>query len=106
MIIESTNPPKIINEYDISILSGMIMPVTIDEKAGDTFEELTDRLKIYLAPKPNFHDSTKFIPAENIEIYKTHIVSVNHRTREVPQLTPEQQVQWQKTIQEIGKVTH
>jgi hypothetical protein len=104
MQIETSTPSKTIEEYDISILSGMVLPVTIDAKAGDTYEELTDRIKVYLAPKPGVPGSDKNLPAEKIEIYKAHVVSVNHRTREVPQLTPEQQAEWQKILQ--GGVTH
>lgn len=106
MIIDTTAPMKLVKDFDVAILSGMIMPITIDESMGDTFEELSDRIKVYLAPRPTL-DASETLPAEHIEIYKTHIVSINHRTRKVTPLTPEQEFLWKQTLQEgSGKRVH
>jgi hypothetical protein len=108
MLVETPQEMKVVEEYDIATAGGLIMPVTIDPKEGDSFEELGDRFIIRLVPKSSIYDSEKKHPAEDITIYKQHVISVNHRTREVPPLTPEQQFQWQKTSQELGalKVIH
>lgn len=101
MNVETSSEPKLIEEYEIATLGGLVMPVTIDEKAGDTFLELNDRLVIHLSSKTSMHDSTKRLPSEDITIYKQHVISINHRVREVLPLTPEQQYQFQKTVQEM-----
>jgi hypothetical protein len=106
MQIETPVSTKLVKDFDIAILSGMIMPITVDESMGDTFEELTDRIKVYLAPRPTL-DVSDVLPAEHIEIYKTHIVSINHRIRKVTSLTPEQEFLWKQDVQQAsGKRVH
>lgn len=107
MLVETPQDFKTIDEYDVTTASGLAMPITIDSKAGDYFDEGVDRIKVYLAPRSSIYDSEKKLPAETITIFKAHVISINHRTREVPQLTPEQQYQWSKVAQELGnKLTH
>lgn len=105
MIINTELPTKIVKDFDIAIMSGMVMPVTIDETLGDTFEELPDRFKIYLAPRPTL-DASDVLPAEHIDIYKTHVVSVNHRTRKVIPRTPEEELLWKQSLREPSKTIH
>lgn len=102
MQIETPQEMKVVDEYDIATDAGLVMPITIDAKEGDTFEEHDDRFIIHLVPKSSIYDSAKKHPAEDITIYKRHVISLNHRIREIPPLTPEQQFQWQKTAQELG----
>lgn len=101
MIINTPLETKVVDEYDIATGGGLVMPVTIDPKAGDTFEESDSKFTIHIAPRQSMNDPMKSLPAENITIYKSHVISINHRTREVPPLTPEQQFEWNKTLQEM-----
>lgn len=104
MIVNAPEIKKILEDYDFTFSGGMVMPVTIDLEAGDTinFGRADGTITIRLSQKPSIADVDKLLPAEDISIYKSHLVACQHRTRIVTNLSPEQQHEWQKTIKEIS----
>lgn len=93
---------KIVDDYDFIFDSGMVMPVTIDPDAGDSVSFNADGVVITLVAKPNPNDVSKILPAEDITMFSRHLACVQHRRREIIQLTPEQQLEWRKALQEMG----
>lgn len=93
---------KILEDYDFLLTSGVMMPVTIDKDAGDVINFAPESITITLTSKPSMNDPTQTLPAEDITLYRLHVISYQHRVREVVQLTPEQQFEWNRTFQEMG----
>lgn len=101
--IYSPQTNKLVEDYDFTMTSGLMLPVTLDLNAGDTIDFGLDVILVYIASKPSITDPDKMLPAENMTIFVKHLVSVQHRTREVPDLTPEQAFEWKKTLADINK---
>jgi hypothetical protein len=93
MIVQPHLTPKFIDEFDIIFQNGHILPLTIDKEAGDTidFPEGAKVAHIHQAPRPSPTDPDIMRPAEDMDIYISHILYIVHRTREVLPPTPEQQ---------------
>lgn len=96
-----------LEEYDFQTDHGLILPITLDLLRGDhiTFDEAHGKVLIHLASKKNQLSPDKLTSEEDITIYLRHIVSLQHRVREVVELTPEQEFEWQKTLKDIGRGT-
>jgi hypothetical protein len=99
--------PRIVKEYDFTFSSGQFTSIPIDEAAGDIIEFSHPQLvKIHLAERASKVDGSK-IPAETVTLFLSHVVLMQERTREVTQLTKEQQKEWNKTLQEmVSKAIH
>lgn len=104
MIVNVPEEKHLVDDYDFTFISGMMMPVTVNTEAGDSilFSDLV--VKIELTSKPSINDSEKLLPAEAITIYTRHLAAYQHRVREVIALTPEQQHEWAKTMKELGHI--
>lgn len=98
MILETPVIKKTVEDYDFVFSSGVAMPVTIDLAAGDTVDVFQDKILIHLTAKPSFHDPDKILPAEDIKIFTSHLISIQHREREIIELTPEQKLEWKKVL--------
>lgn len=107
-ITESDPKVKLVDDLDFTFSNGLVMPVTIDKSAGDTVEWDThaDAIVIHLSAKPA-QDGESSLPAEDITIFKKNILLIQHRVREVTELTSAQKrqlaEQWNKTLQEMPK---
>lgn len=104
MIVHAPEIKKVLDDYDFTFTGGMVMPITVDIEAGDTinFGRSDGTITIRLAQKPMLSDPEKLLPAEDISIYKQHLVAFQHRVRIVTNLTPEQQHEWMKTLKEMS----
>jgi hypothetical protein len=108
MIIESVGPPKRkVEDYDFWFTNGQIMSLQIDKEAGDTVDFTTHPtvVMIHLASKPHKTDPETMMPAEDITLFMSHIISIIKKSREVQPMSVEQQQEWRKTVQEIVKTT-
>jgi hypothetical protein len=103
MEIQTTEVKKFLDDYDFVFESGMILPLTIDQSVGDKMHIDNDLVLIYLTAKPTASDPTVVLPAEDITIFKKHLVYVQHKQREVTSLTADQQNAWNRTVQELSK---
>lgn len=101
MIIQSPDVLKTIDDYDIVFENGMMMPLSLDKGLGDTINFGAEVINVNLVVKPSQNDPTKLLPAEDTTIYLKHVVSIQHRTRKVAELTPEEKHAWHKTWQEL-----
>lgn len=102
MRIESSLSTKTVMDFDFYLDAGLTLPVTIDADAGDCITVTSAGVDIHIAAKPSLSDPGVMIPAEDIFIYPTHLMFTRSRPREVTSLSPEQQVEWAKTLQKIG----
>jgi hypothetical protein len=102
MQISAPLSKRYVNEYDIVFQSGQMMPLTLDLAAGDTFENDGTKLIINLVAKPGITDPTQTYPAEDIVVFLSHVVSIQHRVREITDLTPDQKLEWDETIRKMG----
>lgn len=93
---------RVVDDYDFLFTSGFMMPVTIDREAGDKVDFNKDGITIYLSAKPAQSDPRRLLPAEDITIFSQHLLSVQHRRREVTMLTPDEKREWHKTFNELS----
>lgn len=100
-ITQPTPEVKLVDDFDFVFDSGQFMPITVDKLAGDTIEFEPDSVTVHLVRKPSLVDPEKTLPAEDITIFARHIISVQHRAREIA-LVPVDPA-WQKTLLELGK---
>lgn len=102
MRVETPLVKKWVDDYDVVFQSGMMMPITVDLAQGDYIQIGDKLIEVSLKAKPSPTDPDQILPAEDITIYVSHVVSIQHRVREVVELTPEQKFEWKKTLQELG----
>lgn len=102
MIVSSPPVVKSVDEYDFVFSSGMVMPITISPTLGDTVTFSPDLILVNLTSKPSMNTPEKLLPAEDIKIYTSHLISIQHRVREVLELTPEEKYSWESTLQVLS----
>ncbi len=98
MLINSQPKIRTMDEYDFFFSSGAMFQVSIDKVAGDTIEISEDVVSIVLVPKPSIIDPSVVSLKEERVIFKSHLIALQHRIREVQELTPAQQEEWQRTV--------
>ena len=105
MLLHTPESKYVVDDYDFTFLNGMVLPVTVNEKLGDTVQFFGPDgvIVIHLAAKPSLNDPAIFLPVEDITIYRQHLVTHQHRVREVTDLAPEQQYAWAKTLKDLSK---
>lgn len=104
--IEAPLNPKLVLDYDFTLEGGIGIPVTIDPSLGDeiTFSDM--EVRITLRGRPTLQDKSKFLAPDAVVLNRTKVLAYHVREREVLPLSPEQQVEWDKTIQELGATQH
>jgi hypothetical protein len=102
MIVNSPEIKHVVDDYEVVLTTGMVFPLTIDRAAGDTIQLEDTRIVVKLAAKPSLNDPAKVLPEEDVTVFMSHVVAIQHRLREVVELTPEQKHQWTKVVQELS----
>ena len=84
MIISSSVPePKIVHDYDILFVGGLLRMLTICPDMGDTVSDDPEAMYFNLPERPAFGNPKQILPAENYKFFKRHILSIQHRVRTV-----------------------
>lgn len=83
---------KVIKEYEFVFDSGFAIPVTIDEEAGDWYDDQSapDRIYITIAGKPTMSNPDALTSPERITIYLKHIAAIQCRERRSVELSPDE----------------
>lgn len=98
VIVVDPEVTRTLDDYDFLFSAGMSVPVTLDYKAGDTYEDAEGFITIRIAAQQSLSDSAKLLPPQDLKINKSHLAYIRHQTREVLQLTPEQRFEWEKAL--------
>lgn len=106
MLIETPVEPKIVLDYDFTLEGGVGIPLVIDPSVGDSIEFGDLEVKVTLKGRATLLDESKFLAPDEFSITRSKILAYHKREREVMPLTPEQQVAWNKTLQEMGRAQH
>lgn len=101
MLINTPLAKKTVDDYDVLFESGMVMPLTVDLDAGDEIHFNDAIIKVHLASKASKNSPDKTLPAEDITIFVKHILSIQHRSREVEEQSPEERAQWFKDFDSL-----
>jgi hypothetical protein len=101
MDITSPEVKKTYEDYDILFSSGFLMPLVVDPSNGDTIDLEADPIRIFIAPKPTQSDPKKFTQREDIIVFRSHILSIQHRTREAIEPSPEEKHQLAKAFKDL-----
>ena len=104
MIIVTPEVKKTVIEYDFLFASGVMLPITIDESLGDTITFNPDTVEVHLTPKTSIFNPELKSPGEDLTIFKRSLLTIQKRLVEKVDLTPEQRVEWTKTVKELGTV--
>lgn len=80
-------------ELDFMFAAGGKLSITIDEQAGDSVKELTDRYIITVAPKPSLSDPEETVEGEHMEVFKQHLAALSRCARMQRQPTEEEKLQ-------------
>lgn len=103
MEINITGPEKhLVHDYDITIDSGGVLQVTIDEVQGDsiTFGDFTTTVK--LSEKPSRINPKETLGAEEIVIFTPHILLFTHKTRMATMPDAQDESNWMNTYKSAG----
>ena len=106
MILSTPDVKRTLHDYDIVFVSGMMLPITLDLNAGDTVDFSAEAIVFFLSPKPSLNSPDTLLPAEDITVLKAHVVSIQHRVREVMELTPDQKFEWGKTFAKASSMVN
>lgn len=108
MIISSGDvEPRIVDDYDIIFVNGVVWPVTIDGQAGDSIDFKEDRIIVSIASRKSPTDFNAMTVPEEQTIYKQNICIVNHRKRVLIPPSPEQRNEMSEFIkQKVSKTIH
>lgn len=101
LITSSPEVKKILDDYDFFFESGMSMSVTLDFALGDSIKYNDLTVVITKIARPNPNNPAQIIPAEDTTLFINHIISVQHRQREVVEFTPEEKQAWAKTWEDL-----
>lgn len=101
MLIQTPLQTRIVHDYDIIFNSGMTMPLTIDLDLGDTIDFTEQSILIFLSAKPSPNDPAKQLPSEATTVFLKHVIAIQHREREVVELSPGQKEEWHKVWQDL-----
>jgi hypothetical protein len=74
-----------------------MMPITVDLERGDSISFDDKAILVHLAPKPSKLNPENTLPAEDITIFTPHIISIQHRVREIVELSPNEKAEFQET---------
>ena len=84
MIISSSEAaPKIVHDYDILFVGGLLRMLTICPDLGDTVGDDEEAMYFNLPERPAFGNPKQILPAEDYKFFKRHILSIQHRVRTV-----------------------
>jgi hypothetical protein len=91
-----TSPPKMkeVLDVDVTMSPGIVFQFTVDYSAGDSIQEEDDKIVIVRHPKSlikGFTAESGTAESEDVVIYRTHILMLQKRKRQVRELTAEEQ---------------
>lgn len=101
MTVTTPQVKKTVEDYDVIFSTGIGVTYTIDPAVGDSITIGSETIRISLAPKVSQADPTMLLPAEDVVIFMKHVASIQHRSRIVVELTPEEKADWTKTFQSL-----
>lgn len=106
MLIKDPDPKiRKVDDLDFTFIDGFLMSLTIDKELGDSMEYPTpDTIVIHLSEKLST-DGLSTLPAEDVTVYVKNIITIRHRTREITDRTLAQELEFQKTLQEMATST-
>lgn len=109
MQINSSDPKRLVYDYDFNFVGGSVIPLTVDPMQGDQILGLGEEfpiIRVSLTAKPSLTDPDTLLPAEEVSIYKTHLLAVQKRTREITPLSADEKAEWTNTIKELTNSVH
>lgn len=105
MFTSPTEEPRVVDDYEFMLDSGVTWVQSVDPALGDSIHEDKDtntvRFMIGARKQPD-------LPAEDITIYLDKVILVTHRRRTINPPSTEEKLQWEDTFKTItrSKFTH
>lgn len=90
-------------DFDFMFASGSKLAVTLDETAGDTYDENPNSYVLNVVAKPSLSDPDEKVEPETIEVYKAHLAVSVIRQRKQRTPSEEEQFNMRKTIHALAK---
>ena len=105
MVIETPRAERVVDDYDVAMLDGMLIQLTLDVSLGDVWTESPDLIQVTLSEKAS-PAGDAILPMEVVTIYKKNLLSVRKRSRTVTELSKAEKAEWQQTVKELTQVVH
>lgn len=93
---------RTVDYYDFAFTSGTVLPLTVCEADGDTILISPSTITISLTARKNSMNPDVSYDAETFTLFTSQVSWMRHTKKEVAVLTPEQEFEWKKTVQELG----
>lgn len=90
-------------DYDFMFTSGAKLAVAVDEAAGDTVEEQTDRFIFNVVSKPTVGDPTELTDPETLQVFKLGLAAICSCKRKQRMPTEEELFDMHKLVHTIAK---
>lgn len=105
-IQDAAPPTRVVVDYDFTFTSGGVLPITVDEAAGDSvsFQSSPVAVVITLAAKPSPVNPDLVLPEEEITIFQSHLLAIQKRSRVVQDLTQAQLEEWNALLKQQARV--
>lgn len=104
MIIGAPEVKRKVKDINITFITGDVLPVVVDEAAGDYVQVTDEHILIFLSPKPTNY-SDQVLPAEKLSIFKDKVMMFQEREREITELSPNQREELRKAFEELSSST-
>jgi len=99
MHITSSEPPtKTVEQYDITLNSGLFIPIQLDPAVGDTIDITPTVISVHRAEVPSLIDPSIKHPAEDVTVFISNVALIIHRTVEVSTVVPKLDEEWVKAL--------
>lgn len=93
MDIATKEAKREVEDFDIISVTGLKESVTVDASAGDTVEQLSDRVIFKCIARPSPLNPEIILQAEEVSYLLANTFSIRRRKRIVTDPTPEQKAQ-------------
>lgn len=106
MNIMTPQTVRVIKQYDFTFDNESILPVPIDEAAGDSITFFPGEAQVHLSRKPSPVNPSQVLQQEDYVINLMKVIWRRQTTHEITLMSPEAKAQWDKTIQEMSGSRH
>ena len=102
LIVTPGELTKTIKELDITFTNGIVLPLSIDESAGDSIEDTGDKYIVRLTAKASPIQPNETIPAEIFYVFKQNVIVLQERMVTRRLASPDEQFELRQFINKVA----
>ena len=103
MQINSPVKKSVIEDWDITVVGGAPIGISLDRELGDTcdFPSTNPIIHFHRVARPSLVNQSETIPAEDFYIPVANVLGIRKQDRIVEPLSVEEQEEWQRAMEEL-----